>query len=170
MAESARKLVFKTHLSTFERILFFIVGLFPLLAPYELLIKPSWNGEYGLIFFFFFLLSLGALSVSFFFIAATFLGRKEHYIFDAEKRVLVYRYKNVFIQNREENYPFSAIRSLWVKTSVWDSGPDTYDIALDVGKKRPYQFGQYAERKEAEEYFTRLQKMTGVENAFYSDK
>ncbi len=170
MTEKAKTLEFKTHLSVFERILFFVFGLFPLLAPYEFLIKPSWNGEYGLIFFFFLLLSLGALSVSFFFIAAAFLGRKEHYIFDAEKRVLLYRYRNVFIQNREENYPFSAIRSLWVKTSVWDSGPDTYDIVLDLGKKRPYRFGQYAERKEAEEYLKRLQKMTGVENAFYSDK
>ena len=47
-----------------QRILFLVLALFPLLAPYQLIIRPDWQSYFNLFFLFVLVISLGAVIVS----------------------------------------------------------------------------------------------------------
>ena len=151
------KLEFVNQLSVSARIFFFLLGLVPLLAPYELLIKPSWNGRINIIMLFFFVLSIGAVSVSVLLVSAALFGRSQHFQFDALNRIVIYRFKTVVHPFREERYEFSQIEAVQIKVNEWDSRPDTYDISMKIRDKNEMKFGDFASRQEAEHYLTILE-------------
>jgi len=156
--QSAGQLEFSHALSPIARLVFLVFGLLPLLAPYELLVKPTWHG-FSIIMLFFAALSLGALTVSGFMIAAALFGRSQQFIFDAPRRLIRYRYQTVLPRFREERYPFSQIETLGIQVSEWDSRADTFDLHLKIRGKREMQFGDFTTRQDAEYYLSELQKM-----------
>ncbi len=160
--QSADKLEFISSLSPTARLFFLLCGLFPWLAPYELLLKPNWNGRFSLVMLFFLAISIGAVSVSFFFIAAALWGRSQHFRFEASSRRLSYRFKTAFGPVREERYDFSQIEALEIKVSEWESRADTYDLSLKVRAKPDMTFGDFASRSDAEHYRSVLKNMIGL--------
>lgn len=157
--QTPETLEFIYSLSAVARVIFALFGFIPLLAPYELLIKPSWQGGIGFIQVFFLLISLGAVLVSLFMFTAALFGRSQHFQFDVSKRQLVYRFKTAFNPAGQEIYPFAQIASLEIKASEWDSRPDTYDIVAKIAGKPEMKFGDFSARSDAEQYLTALQKM-----------
>jgi len=157
--QTADKLEFKSSLSPLARLLFFLFGLLPLLAPYELLIKPTWNGRISIVMLFFAVISLGAIIVSLFFIAAALFGRSQHLQFDASNRVVRYRYKTALHPFREARYDFSQIEALELKTTEWDSRPDTYAITMTIRDQPALTFGDFASRPDAEDSLAVLEEM-----------
>jgi hypothetical protein len=157
--QTPKTLEFSRSLSPIVRVLIAIFGFIPFLAPYKLLIKPSWQGEFSLALVFFLAISFGAILVSLFFFAVALFGRSQHFQFDASKRLLVYRFKTAFNPSRQEIYDFDQIESLEVKTNEWDSRPDTYDIAVKIVGKSEMKFGDFLARTEAQRYLAALQKM-----------
>ena len=160
--QSADKLEFNSSLSPIVRILFLLFGFIPLLAPYELLIKPSWNERTSLVMLFFLVISIGAIIVSIFFISAALFGRSQYFQFDASSRVISYRFKTAINPFREERYDFGQIEALEIKVNEWDSRPDTYDISMKIRDKREMKFGDFTSRQEAEHYLAVLEKLTFI--------
>ena len=160
--QSADKLEFVSSFSPMARIIFLLFGFIPLLAPYELLIKPSWNGKFNIVMIFFLIISIGAVTISVFFISAALFGRSQHFQFDGAKRVLKYRFKTAINPFREERYDFSQIEILEIKANEWDSGSDSYDISMKIRGKREMKFGEFRSRQEAEYYLAALEKMIWV--------
>jgi uncharacterized membrane protein len=150
--QTADKIEFASRLSPLVRVVLFLFGLFPLLAPYELLLKPGWDGSFNLIMLIFLIISLGAISVSFFFIGAAFLGRSQHFQFDGSRRQVIYRFKTALTPFSEERYDFNQIEALQLKATTWESRPDSYDICLIIRDERPLAFGDFPSRPEAEPY------------------
>jgi hypothetical protein len=157
--QSADKLEFISSLSPIARIIFLLFGFIPLLAPYELLIKPSWNGKFSIIMLFFLMISIGAISISIFFISAALFGRSQHFQFDGSNRVVNYRFKTALNPFREERYDFSQIEVLEIKVNEWDSRSDSYDISMKIRGNREMKFGDFTSRQEAEYYLAALEKM-----------
>lgn len=157
--QTADTLEFRGSLSPIVRGLLLLFGFIPLLAPYELLIKPDWDGSLGIVTLFVLVISLGAISVSIFFFNAAIFGRSQHFRFDASDRVLSYRFKTAVNPFREERYDFSQIEALEIKANEWESRPDTYDIHLAIRDKREMAFGDFSSRPEAERYLAILEKM-----------
>jgi hypothetical protein len=153
------KLEFISSLSPIVRIVFLLFGFIPLLAPYELLIKPSWNGKFSIGMIFFLIISIGAISISIYFISAALFGRSQRFQFDGANRVVRYRFKSIINPLREERYDFSQIEVLKIKVNEWDSRSDSYDISMKIRGKPEMKFGDFQSRQEAEYYLTALEKI-----------
>jgi hypothetical protein len=54
----------QTQIPTGLRVFFAALALFPLLAPYELLLQPDWDGYFTIFFLFSAVISAGAVSIS----------------------------------------------------------------------------------------------------------
>jgi hypothetical protein len=156
---STNKLEFIGFLSPIARGVFLLFGLIPLLAPYELLIKPAWNGRVSIVTLPFIVISLGAVSVSTFFITAAFLGRNQHFQFDASNRTVKYRFNSVLYPIHEESYDFSQIETIAIEVNEWDSRPDSYDICLKIRGKREFKLGAFLSLQDAEQYLAELKNI-----------
>jgi hypothetical protein len=152
-------LEFISPLSPIVRTIFLLFGFIPLLAPYELLIKPSWNGKFSIGMIFFLIISIGAISISILFISAALFGRSQSFKFDGANRVVKYRFKSIINPLREQRYDFSQIEVLKIKINEWDSRSDSYDISMKIRGKPEMKFGDFPSRQEAEYYLAALEKM-----------
>jgi hypothetical protein len=65
-----------------RRIVIFLAGLVPLIAPYELIWRVSWQTYWHPAFLFFALIALGAVAVSAFFVFAALAGFQSSMVFD----------------------------------------------------------------------------------------
>lgn len=161
--QTSDRLEFIHTLSPMARMLLALFGLIPFLAPYELLIKPSWHGGISFSMLFVLLISIGAVGISTFLFSAALFGRSQHFRFDASKRVVEYRFKTAINPLGEETHAFDQIELLQIKVNEWDSRPDTYDISMKIRGKRAMEFGGFGSRQEAEQYLAVLKKMTLVQ-------
>ncbi len=131
------------------RVFLFVFGLFPWLAPYELLIKPRWS-EFSLLMLFFIILSLGAISVSVGFIGGALLGLDQTVIFDLKKQTIAHKYKTAFSALRTKHYSFGDITKTEILEHDWDNGPDTYSLEIHFLDRYKIRCGDFPSRKEAE--------------------
>jgi hypothetical protein len=143
------------------RVIFVLLALIPLPVPYELLIKPSWQGEitFGLIFAL--AISIGAVVISLgFFLAALFGWGEQHFRFDASKRQLTYKFKKAFTPGfKREFYSFDQIEALEIKIWETSEGAHLYDIAIKIAGKPEMRFGNFPSRSDAERYLAVLQNL-----------
>ena len=137
-------------MSTGIRVFLFLLGLFPWLAPYELLIKPGWTG-FSFMTLVFVAISMGAIAISLGFIGAAFFGMNQTAIFDLNARTITHRYETAINALRTKRYSFNDMTKSAVREHDWDSGPRTY--RLEIYFKDGYKIlcGNFSSRKEAEE-------------------
>lgn len=157
--QSSSQVEFSSHFSSAARVLVLIGGVLPLLAPYELLIRPSWGSNVSSIWWFALLISAGAVVVSLLAIYFALFGLNQRIRFDSDSRVVTYGFKAALLRYREKRYPFSAIETLHVKTHEWSDGPATYNLALKLKDTREIEFGRFTDQAEAERYSSTLDKM-----------
>lgn len=157
--QSSSQLEFSGRFSLGARILILLGGLLPLIAPYELLIRPSWRGEFSSILWFFLLISAGAVAISLLTIYAAVFGLSQRMRFDSGRQVITYGSESALLRHREKRYPFSAIDTLRVKTHEWTDGPATHNLVLKLKGAREIEFGRFTERVEAERYLLALEVM-----------
>ncbi|MBN8655315.1 MAG: hypothetical protein J0M11_06210 [Anaerolineae bacterium] len=142
-------------MSTGIRIFLFIIGLFPWLAPYELLIKPGWTG-FSIITLVFVGISLGAIAVSLAFIGAAIFGMNQTVTFDLNARTITHRYETAINALRTKRYSFSDMTKSEVREHNWDSGPNTYSLEIYFKDKHKILCGNFSSRAEAEEILNYL--------------
>lgn len=157
MTQTETKIEITETMSTGFRVFLFIIGLFPWLAPYELLIKPGWTG-FNLATLFFLIISLGAIAVSFGFIGAAVFGMNQTATFDLAARVITHRYETAVNALRTKQYTLHDIAKTEVREHDWDSGPNTYSIEIHFKDKHKIMCGNFSSRKEAEEMLNTIQK------------
>jgi hypothetical protein len=136
-------------MSTGIRVFLFIIGLFPWLAPYELLIKPGWTG-FSLITLVFVGISLGAIAVSLAFIGAAIFGMNQTATFDLNARTITHRYETIVNALRTKRYSFNDISRSEVREHNWDSGPNTYSLEIYFKDKHKILCGNFPSRAEAQ--------------------
>ncbi len=158
----ADDLEFRSSQSPVVRIFFFVFGLLPLLAPYELLLKPKWNTFFSPFFFLALVISIGAVGVTVFFLSAALLGLNKVVRFNAAQREVVYGFGAPLLKWRRKLVPFAQIVDLRVETQTWDSGPDTYDLSLDTVDGHSIRFGKFVTRDDAEKTRTAIRTILGT--------
>jgi len=143
------------------RVIFVLLALIPLPVPYELLIKPSWQGQITFALSFALVISIGAVVISLGFFWAALSGwGEQHFRFDASKRQLTYKFKKAFTLGfKREFYSFDQIESLEIKMWETSEGADFYDIVVKIAGRPEMRFGNYPSRSDAERYLTILQTM-----------
>ncbi len=156
MTQTETHVEFTETMSTGMRIFLFLIGLFPWLAPYELLIKPHWTG-FNVATLFFLIISLGAISVSFGFIGGAVFGLNQTVTFDLTARTITHRYETAVNTLRTERYTFRDIKQTEIREHDWDNGPNTYSLELRFTDKHKIFIGNFSSRNEVEEIRKLLQ-------------
>ena len=161
--QSSSHIEFSRPLPVATRAIILIGGLLPLFVLYELLIRPSWRGEFSVVWFFSLLISAGALAVSLFFLFAAWFGMSQRIRFDAQDRVVTHCSKTALSRWRKKCYPFSDIEMLHVQINKWTDGPDIFTLRLKIKRTRDIEFGSFEGQAEADRYLSVLKNMIGIE-------
>lgn len=126
----------KSPRSALSRPFLFLLGFVPLLAPYELLIRPTWPYGYSIGLLFVVLISAGAVYVSVLFWSAAIWGLNKYACFDAAAQKFTYGYETGATKYREKIIPFAQIEEVRLKTNSWTDGPPSYGMAVKIAGER----------------------------------
>jgi hypothetical protein len=157
--ETNDEIIFTENMSNGIRIFLTIVGLIPMfLAPYELLIRPSWNG-FNLYLILPILISVGAIFVGGLFVAAGILGLNQTIIFLAKSKTIYYSYESALIHLRRKTYKFSDIAKSSINTHDWTDGPSTYSLQFIFKDGKKIETSSFKTKNEAEQSLNKVENL-----------
>lgn len=112
------------------RVVLGLMGFFPLIAPYELIVRVGWESYANVFFAFAAFVSVGAMAVSGFLFFAAVAGLSSRLVFDAENGTLAYSAAAPVVPLRTVVYPMSDIESVEVGTREWSDGSPSYHVRV----------------------------------------
>jgi hypothetical protein len=116
---------------TGRRVLFAVLALFPLIAPYELIIRINWQTYLHFFFLLALVISLGAMALSAFLVFAAVAGLSSKLKFDRVRRTISYASGAPIVPWRTEEYPLEALQELKNEKTDWsDSSPSFSLVAV----------------------------------------
>ena len=139
--ESAERLEIISPMPRGTRILFALVALFPLIAPYELIWQIEWTDYWNPFFLFAALISAGALALSAFLVFAAIAGLSSRMTFDAAAFTFTYAESAPVVPLRIRTFPLSAVESLQVCTHTWTDGPPSYALTIRMADGTTFDTG-----------------------------
>jgi len=140
-----------------------MLGLVPLIAPYELLVTPAWTASRHPAFVFALLVSLGAMCVSGLLWYAAFAGLEERMVIDVRASRLAWTARAPLVAVRSVILPFDAIRCVDVVRHEWSEGADTFSIRIVSTDGRRIESGTDVSRERVEVYAQWIRTATGVD-------
>jgi hypothetical protein len=136
------------------RIFLSVLGLIAMtLAPYELLVRPKWNG-FSAYLIIPVVISIGAIIVGGTFIAAGAFGVNQTLIVSVKTKSIQYYYESVFLPLRRKTYHFSEISGLEITTHDWTDGPSTYGLRVNISGGQKISIGSFKTKSDAGQYVT----------------
>ncbi len=111
-----------------NRIVFLLLSLFPLLAPYELLFRVRWTNYWHFFFLFAAAISAGAVFLSALLVWAAVAGMNTEMIFDRRRGIFNFAAQAPILRRRVREFPLSSVRELAVETHEWSDGAPTYSL------------------------------------------
>lgn len=150
VVETAEALEIESPMLVGKRILFFLLGLFPLIAPYELLLKPRWTGYANVFFLFAAAISLGALSVTAFLLFSAVAGLQSRMRFDRARGLFTYTASAPVIRARTSEAPLASIAALTIRTYEWSEGAPSYALSVALKDGRVFQTSSAWSKEEVE--------------------
>jgi len=121
-----------------KRLLFAVLALVPLLAPYQLLIAPGWESILNPFFGFAALISLGALAVSGFLVWAAIAGIESTARFDRQRRTLTTVARAPVMPLQARTCSLDDLRAIKVETTEWSDGGPSYSLKIDTADGRAF--------------------------------
>lgn len=159
ISETSDRLEFRKKLSVATRLLIFVCGLLPFLAPYELLIRPRWEELSGPIWMLCVSISAGAVLVSLFFFAFAILGLNQVFRFDLTRHTMTYGFDGPLLRYRQRTYAARDVQRIDIERDSGTDGPDYYNLVVVTSTAR-FSFGEFSSRQEAERYKSQLDRWT----------
>ena len=144
-----------------KRILFLLLALIPLLAPYELLLKPRWNDIVNVVFLFMTLVSLGALSVTALLVWGAVAGIRSRMRFDRGRGLISYTAWAPVMGTRSSRRRLDAIAALEVETTEWSDGAPSYSLKIVMADQQTFRTGSAWSREEVEAIRQRVTSFLG---------
>jgi hypothetical protein len=111
-----------------NRILFLLLSLFPLLAPYELLFRVRWTDYWNFFFLFAAAISAGAVFVSAFLVWAAVAGMNTEMVFDRRRGIFYFAFQVPILRRHVQEHPLASVRELAVETHEWSDGASSYSL------------------------------------------
>jgi hypothetical protein len=160
--ENKEFLEIQSYLPVGQRILFLLAGFFPLLAPYELLIRPDWHSYRHLFFHLAAVISAGALAVSALLFWAAVAGLNFKVRFDKAAGILTWATGAPVVRWRAHRYPIQEIAHLRVETHDWSDGAPSYAFLTQMKDGRQFKSGASWSREEIEDIVQRATEFLGL--------
>jgi hypothetical protein len=144
-----------------RRALFGLLAIFPLLAPYELLLKPGWENILNPFFGFAALISLGALCLSAFLVWAAIAGLESRARFDLPHRTLTTAYWAPVVPLTMRTYSLNDLCALRIETIEWSEGSPSYSLQIETLDGRTLKFTSEDDLREVEAVRSRVARFLG---------
>jgi hypothetical protein len=111
------------------RILLMLLSIFPLIAPYKLIVRIDWQDYFHPFFLPAAFISAGAVWLSLFLIFAPLTGLNSQIVFNKKTSTPTYSFEAPLVRRIIRIYPLSAINSIDVGKRSWSDGVRTYPSA-----------------------------------------
>ena len=147
------------------RIVLMLLGIFPLIAPYELLVRIDWQDYIHPFFLLAAFISAGAAALSLFLVFAAVAGISSQLIFDRTASTLTYSFEAPVVRRTSRVYPLSAVGSVEVEERNWSDGAPTYHLRVAIDDGAVIESGASWSRDEVEAIRARIERFTGGESA-----
>ena len=133
-----------------KRLLFALLALFPLIAPYELMLRVGWTDYWHPFFALAALISAGAIALSGFFVFAAVAGLSTRMTLDAARATFTYTQVAPVVPKRSEVFPLSSIQSVHVRTHEWSEGSPSYSLTVEMSDGSTFESGSSWSREDIE--------------------
>jgi hypothetical protein len=142
-----------------KRALYLVLALFPLLAPYQLILRPGWTSFFNFMFILALAISLGALFVSGFFVFTALAGFSTRLRFDPHERLFTYTQEAPIVPLERTRIGFDQIHAVEVEEHDWSDGAPTYSVRIQIQDGRSYKSGSFWKKPEAEQVVEKVETL-----------
>lgn len=160
--ESKEALEIQSDMPVGLRIVFAVLALFPLLAPYELIIRPNWQSYFNVFFLFVAVISLGALAVSAFLVLAAVAGLNSRLKFDRSDGTLTYSAGAPVVSWHTVQYALESLDHVQVKKHDWSEGSPSYSLVAIMADGKSFESESSWSREEIEAIVKRVSIFLGL--------
>jgi hypothetical protein len=158
LVESANRLEIRSPMRAGMRVLLAALALFPLLAPYELLIRVEWQQYMHPAFFLVAFISVGAMALSALLLFAAIAGLSSQMVFDKGSATFTYSAKAPVIRRKGQTHPLSEVCGVEVGVRDWSDSAPTYHLGVSVTDGTVFESGSSWSRDEIELIRARVQQ------------
>lgn len=157
------RLEVRSLLRTRVRLLFGVLALIPLLAPYELLVAARWEFSLHPTFLFAALVSLGAVAVSALLCHAALAGLSSRMVFDGRAGTFLHAAGAPVVTHDTRVHPLTDVRGVEVGVRDWSDGSPSYHLRITVEDGTVFTSGASGSHEEIEAIRARVERvMEGV--------
>lgn len=150
LVESEDRLEVRSPMRPGMRILLAALALFPLLAPYELLIRLDWEYYFHPLFFLAAFVSAGAVALSMLLLFAAIAGLSTNMVFKGSCATFTHSEKTPLTRWAEHTYALRDIRGVEVGVREWSDGAPTYHLRVTMSDGTSLESGASWSRDEIE--------------------
>lgn len=150
IVDNADRLEILSPMAGGRRLLFVLLGLIPLLAPYELLLRIEWQNYLHPFFLFAVIVSAGAVAVSAFLFFAALAGLDSRMTLDAARLTFTYSAVAPVIRQRTRVYPLSSLGEVDIRTHEWSDGAPSYSLTIITSDGAAFESASSWSREEVE--------------------
>ncbi|MBE0596829.1 MAG: hypothetical protein IH614_06155 [Desulfuromonadales bacterium] len=115
-----------------SRLLFAILGLIPLLAPYELLWRIRWESYLHPFFLLAAVVAAGAVAVSGLFIFAGIAGLATRIVLDRASETFTSTVAAPVVARRTRIYPLSSLAEVDIRVHEWSDGAPSFSLRFTM--------------------------------------
>ena len=159
ITHTGQNLIFEKRVHPVFRLVIFLVSFFPLLAPYELLVKIHWGNYFNLPFFISLLFSIFATAFSLFILFIALFALNQYLCFDRGRLALTRGWSDAIRAYRETIYSSEELSLPELVTHPWSDGPTTYHILVKTRAGLKISFGDFESKEEARHYQANVAEM-----------
>jgi len=152
----------RSELRVGARALLLALSVFPLLAPYELILKPDWNSYLNAAFLFVALICLGAMTVSALLVWAAVAGLSSRMKFDKTLGIMAYSSGAPVVRWHTTHCLLREISDLRVVKTDWSEGSPSYSLVVHVTDGREFASGSSESREEVESVEAKISSLLGL--------
>jgi len=150
ISDQAERLDIISHMPWGKRMLFALLALFPMIAPYELLWKIQWTTYWHPFFLLAAFISAGAIALSCFFVFAALARLSSQISLDARRATFTYTEFAPVVPQRTHEYPLSAIESFQVRKYDWSDSSPSYSLEIKLSDGKTFASDSSWNREEIE--------------------
>jgi hypothetical protein len=147
------------------RVLLAALSLFPLAAPYELLIKIEWKSFLNPYFFVAAGISAGAMALSVFLVFAAVAGMSSKIVFDRRTATLSYSTEAPVVRRTSQVLPLSDVVRTEIGVRDEDEGAPTYRVRITVKDGTVFESGPSWSRDEVDRIRRRVDQFLATVDA-----
>ncbi len=144
-----------------KRLLFALLSLIPLLAPYELILRVQWSDYRHPLFVFAAIISAGAIALSVFLIYAAVAGLSTRMTLDRARSTFTYSEVAAVLPQRTQVFPLSLVESVHVRTHEWSDGAPSFSLMIKMSDGVTFDTGSSWAQQDIEHAKTLVENLVG---------